>query len=608
MKQITIQPKPLHLQQLYQVALNFLVALVLCTTNLIAQSNTSTFTFVSPYIGLSVDQTKIVNYATNQPHIGSVQYISWASGNLLNSNGEISTTLPGENSGLPILFEVNNSHFSSASEYALFGRSAIGEIAIYTTPEGRGGSITLLNSTYVLYPLGDTKGVLIKTDTSLGGTCATDPTLLEEAGYCEDDCGSDVIDVLAMVTPEAQQWLDDNFGVFGLWWLTVETHNINGAFSDSNIPNKWVRVHTISYTPDFSLSQIIGNDLASLSANPNAKQILEQKGCDVGILVTNQNYGNSFGIANSSNPASNNKFCIAQVAYIDPIRYTFAHELAHQFGCQHHNVTNVPGCPQAKQLTSGKNTIMVGGAQSNTRIRHFSNPDIFFGSEPTGNSAFRNNAAQIRGAFCEVANNNPPAWFSVDFTQGMIASDCAFTASATIQPGLMYIFGNEQECGTNYTYQWSWSTDNVVYSNVGINSPTLNLPVVPNCPFFYLRATVNTPNGCSASVTKLLFCSNLACSRGVRERFAEYDASVPERNRAYPNPAQNQFSILLDDFLTVESVKASSPNSSTVQILPVVSFEQGLLICNVSNLNNGIWFTETLGGDKLYVLKLIVMR
>lgn len=249
---------------------------------------------------------------------------------------------------------------------------------------------------------------------------------------------------------------------------------------------------------------------------------------------------------------------------------------------------------------------MVGGAQQNTRIQHFSNPDVLFGGEPTGNSAFRNNAAQIRGAFCEVANNNPPAWFTVDFTHGLIGGDCPFTASANIQPGMMDILGNQQDCGTNYSYQWSWSTDNMIYNSVGTNNPTLNLPVVPNCPFFYLRATVSTPNGCSAAVTKLLFCGNLACSKGTREN--NTDTKMVERNRVFPNPAKERFSVLLDDFLTVGSVMARNSNGTAIHSLPIVGFEQGLLTCDVSNLINGLWYIEPLGGDMRRVLKLTILR
>ncbi|MCC7466338.1 MAG: zinc-dependent metalloprotease, partial [Saprospiraceae bacterium] len=350
-------------------------------------------------------------------------------------------------------------------------------------------------------------------------------------------------------------------------------------------------------------------DLANLTANPAAQQILQQRGCDVGILLTNQNYGNVFGRANSTNPASTNKFCLAQIASIGPIRYTLAHELAHQFGCQHQDVINVPGCPHGKELqTIGKNTIMVSGVQNYTRIQHFSNPNVLFGGEPTGNSIFRNNAAQIRGAFCEVANNNPPAWFTADFAHGsVIANDCPFTASASVQPGMVDILGNQQDCGTNYSYQWSWSGDGINYLNFGINSPNLSLPIAPACPFFYLRVTVSTPNGCSAAFTKLMFCGNTQCSARP-EREGNTDTKMVEQNKIFPNPAQSKFSLRLEDFQKIGSVKAWSVNGTLVHTLPVLGFEQGTLTCDISKLTNGFWFIEVQEGDKREVLKLTVLR
>ncbi|MBN8678450.1 MAG: zinc-dependent metalloprotease [Chitinophagales bacterium] len=611
MKESSSLRKSFHAQRYLQIPFAMLFALVLCANSAGAQSSTAIFTFVSPYTGLSTDQTKIVNYATNQPHIGSVQYVSWASGNLLDANGKITVNLSGENGGQPISFDVIGSHFASLTEYALYGRHSLGEIALYITPQGKGGSITLVNSAYELLPLGGTMGVMIKLASAESGSsiCATEPTSLEESGYCEDDCGSDVLDVLAMVTPAAQQWLDDNYGIFGLWFLFLETGNINGAFANSDIPNKGVRVQTIPYTPDFPLSISSSDDLSNLTNSSNAQQILQQRGCDVGILLTNQDYGNIAGKANSTDPTSINKFCIAQVASIGPVRYTFAHELAHQFGCQHHNVTNVPGCPHGMILTnSGKHTIMVFGSPNNNRIQHFSNPNVLFGNEPTGTSAFRNNAAQIRGAFCEVANNNPPAWFTVDVTHGsVIANDCPFTASASVQPGMMDILGNQQDCGTSYSYQWSWSGDGINYLNFGTNSPNLNLPIAPACPFFYLRVTVSTPNGCSAAVTKLLFCGNTQCSTRP-EIVGTADTKMVEQNKVFPNPAQDKFSIRLEDFLMIGSVKARSANGTLVYTLPILGFEQGTVTCDVSNLPNGVWFIEVQEGDKRAVLKLTIMH
>jgi hypothetical protein len=545
-----------------------------------------------------------------------VQHVAWASGSLFDSNGKISVALPGENDGQPIAFEVVGSHFANETDYAVYGKAEQGEIALYVTSQGRGGSITLNNSTYVLYPMGGTKGVLIKANPSEGegGTCATDSPSPEETGYCEDDCGSDILDVLAMVTPDAQQWLNDNYGLFGLWFLFVETNNINGAFINSIVPNKRVRVQIISYTPDFPLSTDITSDRNALSASQNAQTTLANSGADVGILLTNQNYnsGTVFGIANSLNPASANKFCIAEVPFIGPIRYTFAHELAHQIGCLH-SIPLTTGCPHGKNMAIGKNTIMANNAPNNTRIQHFSNPVVFFGGESTGTAGIRDNAAQIRGALCEVANNNSPVWFSADYTHTSVTTgitlDCPFTATADVQPGMQEIWGNLWNCGTNYTYQWSWSTNNSTYTNFGTNSPTLNLSAAPGCPFFYLRLTVSTPIGCSVTATKLLFCNpGVACRSNSPDDEGSSGALSVEPNQIFPNPAQDRIRVSLEGFPVVGSVRAASTNGTAVYTLPVLGFEEGILTCDVNALPTGLWFIVIQGTDKRQVLKLAIVR
>lgn len=611
MKESTFNRRAYHAPLRIRIASAILFALVLCTTNVLAQS--AAFTLVSPYTGLDADQSKVLNYATNQPRLGDVQHIAWATESLFDSNGKITIALPGENDGQPISFEVIGSHFANETDYAVYDKAEQGEIALYVTSQGRGGSITLLTSTYVLYPLGGTKGALIKTNPSEGeaGTCATDLPQPEETGYCEDDCGSDILDVLAMVTPGAQQWLDANYGLFGLWFLFVETNNINGAFINSIVSNKRVRVQIISYTPDFLLTTDILGDRNKLIVSTDAQQTLQQSGADVGILLTNQNYGSVFGIASSLDPTNTNKFCITQVAFVGPIRYTFAHELAHEIGCRHSSPLTT-GCPHGKNMAIGKNTIMANNAANNTRIQHFSNPVVFFGGESTGTAGSRDNAAQIRGALCEVANNNSPVWFSTDYTHTSVTTgitpDCPFTATANVQPGMQEIWGNLWNCGTNYTYQWSWLTNNVTYTNFGTNSPTLNLSAAPNCPFFYLRLTVSTPIGCSITATKLLFCSQgLACRSSGQ---GDEETTVPilvEHDRIYPNPAQDRFSVSLEDFPVVASVRAISTNGTAVHTLPMLGYDKGLLTCNVSSLPAGLWFVEILGPDQRKVLKLAIV-
>lgn len=395
-----------------------------CAHTTMAQ--TSALNFVSPHSGLDADQNKVLTYVSNLSRNGDLKHIEWASQGPVDNDGNITIVLPNENGGQPMIFKVTASDYSSPTEYALLGTSAAGEIAVYVTPQGTGGTIDLATTTYNLYPLGGNKGLLIEKSLleAANGICGMDNTSPENHNhidFCEEDCGNAVLDVLAMVTPQANQWITDNWGVIGGWFLFAETHNINLAFANSAVFNKRVRVRIVNYTPDFPLTALIDNDLNTLSANVDAQLTLQQSGADVGILLTNQNY-DFFGRSNSLDPFTTNKFCIAQVAFINAVRYTFAHELAHQFGCLHSDPLTT-GCPHGRNMPNGRNTIMANNADDNTRIQHFSNPDVIFAGEATGEDGTRNNAAQIRGALCEVANNNTPSLFSANFEHEQIVCE-----------------------------------------------------------------------------------------------------------------------------------------------------------------------------------------
>lgn len=601
-------PKPITNSMKYFIFI--LLSFTICANLSFAQ--TSSFTITTLHQGLDSDQNKVLTYVNNLPRNGSLMYINWTTQGLVDANGDIIVTLPDENNGLPITFNIIDADYSSTTEYALFGRSALGNIALYVTPQGTGGTIDLITSSYSLYPLGGTKGLLIKeSPTGLEpGSCGTDtssPGGGNEDGFCEDDCGKAVLDVLAMVTPAAQTWVNDNFGIFGQWFLFVETNNINGAFVNSAVSNKRVRVRIINYTPNFALTDNIFVDSDQLSANTHAQQTVQINGADVGILLTKQDYGTIFGVTNSLDPLSTNKFCIAQVEFISSIRYTFAHELAHQFGCLHSNPLTT-GCPHGKNMLNGRNTIVANQAPNHTRIQHFSNPDISFGGEATGTAGSRNNAAQIRGAFCEAANNNTPVFFAANFdTDPVVCEGYPFSAYANGVEGWGITSGFwEQWCTGPYTYQWSWS-NNPNFStphNVGTNSPVLELPEPPVCPLFYLRVTVTSAAGCTASYTRAVHCQPEPCDRsakgGVGANFAY--------NQIIPNPANDQIRVLLADTGEIKNISVINAAGTTHQITQYSILNQGEITCSISTLQTGLWFLRVHGSEKSLTLKFTIVR
>lgn len=352
-----------------------------------ANTQTSAFALTNPYTGLNTEQNKVLTYVNNQPRNGNLKYINWNTQNIVSNNGIISVTLPGENGGQPINFELLDADFASITEYALYGKSNLGNISLYTTPQGTGGTIDLSSRSYSIFPLGGTKAVLIENST--GNTppegCGTESKATESVSYCDTDCGEAIVDVLALITPGARTWLNDNFGIYGQWFLFVETHNINGAFINSAIPGKRVRVQIVDFQPDFTLTgSDIEADLNNLRASTNALQLVNQYGADIRVILTELNYPGIAGAipGDQGDPTGTNKVGIVEVQLIGSIRYTFAHELAHHFGCWHSQPL-FSECRNGMYLTTNdRNTIMANGpsgvAANNSRIQHFSNPDVTF--------------------------------------------------------------------------------------------------------------------------------------------------------------------------------------------------------------------------------------
>lgn len=596
------------MRQFFFILLSFLV----CTNSLLAQ--TTAFTLTTAHTGLDADQNKVLTYVSNLPRNGNLLYVNWDAQGLVGNNGNIYIALPNENNGQPITFELIDAHYATTTEYALFGRSSLGNIALYVTPQGTGGTIDLTTTSYRLYPLGGIKGLLIKGSSTEAesGICGVDSASPEGGGYCEDDCGSALLDVLAMVTPAAQTWVNDNFGIFGQWFLFAETNNINGAFFVSGVPNKRVRVRVINYTPNLPLTTNFALDLVNFRNNAEAQQLGQQNGADIRVLITNQDYtafGGPFGAipTDQLDPTTTNKVAIVEVPFIGSIRYTFAHEIAHHFGCRH-SVPLGTGCPHGKNMSNGRNTIMANFAQNNTRIQHFSNPDIFFAGEATGNVGTRNNAAQIRGAFCEVVNNNAPTIFSANFGYDpVVCEGYPFYASASAEEGWGLTFlGWEQWCVGPYSYQWSWS-GNPNFSNphnIGTNSSQLELPAPPQCPNFYLRVTITSSAGCSASYTRFIKCQPEPCERDSKGQAGE----IASANQITPNPANDQIRVLLDGIGYIKSISAVNSAGTAQQITRFSRSSQGEVTCNVSDLHPGLWFLQVQGSEKSRTLKFAIVR
>ncbi len=577
---------------------------------------------------MTTDQNKVVTFASNIAQTGSLQYISWATSDVVGSDAKIRITLPNENGGQQMEFDLVGSFFTSETDYVVSGKCSFGQIAIYVTSLGKGATIDLGPSRYEIFPLGDTKGVSIKRDTTVNvGTCDNaEPTEEQNPlGFCETDCGDSYIDVLYMITPEAKLWYQNQYGIFWPVFLYTEAMSFNMGLTNSSVLNKRARFRFIDYIPAFPLGvngAKLGEDCGKLNNDVNGQPsdavlTLQQYGADVGILVVNlpfndQNIGYGFATSNSTSATNSyERFSCIQAFAVG--QYHYAHELAHQIGCQHG--TDIggpsPGCPNGKFLEQNNRVTIV--AKGALRIPNFSNPVIDYMGELTGQLHVRDNAAQLRGAFCEIANNNSPTYFGASYVYyPEVKLGCPFSATATVDPGVQEIPGSSMlyDCPGPYNYQWSW-TSNLLspFQTIGTNSPNLELSSPPNCPIFYLKVRVTTPSGCEVVQIQLITCQpsfpSTSCSRSSE---AEIYSHNYENYQIIPNPARDNINVVLNDFNTVSSITAVGANGALVANLNPLSFENGLLNCDVSNLPSGLWFLNIKGPEKTVVLKLAIGR
>ncbi|HAD11601.1 MAG TPA: hypothetical protein DCF33_04090 [Saprospirales bacterium] len=612
-------------------AVMILLMIVLGSSRAFTQS--TLFSIISQPSTLDDAQAKVLNYASTAPHVGNLMFVQFSSLSTIGQNGGIDITIPGVNNGSPLTFEVQNAVFDDPQHFSILASGNGGYVTLYFTPEGIGGTIDLVNRLFVLTPFGEDMGLLTERNLMDGNSAncgnEAEQVVPRDVDFCEGDCGPATLDVLLLRTPEANNWLSTTWGIFTDWFLFVEGNNINLAFFNSDIPNKRVRITAINYTPEFawSTNQFIDfkieEDLNSITNSVTAQNLMATYGADVVVLLTNNNYTGPvfglqgtfsiFGISNSLDPFSTNKFCITQVANIDPARFTLAHEVGHQFGCRHSSEADGTTCPFGKNMSNGRNTIMANNAGSNTRIPNFSNPDVLFGGIATGNVGTRNNAQQIRGAFCESANNNPDPQFSVFIEKTSIGPIClgeTHTFSSTIiQGSCIEPFGliPSVNCGVGpYQYEWRFST-NPNFTNSQIIGTSSNVTLTITTCTFYLRVTVTSSNGLTTTSTRMYKCGlpNTVCDRSEPNSW-DGNKQLLTHFQAIPNPATSGINIVGPDVDHIEEIKCFNLLGSEISTSFFREEESGRIKIEGLNLSPGLYLFWVSGEGLNEVIKVVI--
>jgi Secretion system C-terminal sorting domain len=334
------------------------------------------------------------------------------------------------------------------------------------------------------------------------------------------------------------------------------------------------------------------------------------------MLLTEINYAGIAGAIpnDQGDPFSTNKVGIVEVPFIGPIRYTFAHEVAHHFGCWH-SMPTIAGCPNGTYMpTITRNTIMangpLGAAADNSRIQNFSNPAVVL----TGMAGTRDNAAQIRGAFCEVANNMNSQFHAVvsKTTLGPICLWETHTFSANVFAGICTDpFTFEEFPCTTGPYQFEWrvsASPDFNFSQIIGNAQTVT-HTIQNCPT-YLRLTVTSANGLTTVTTVTLNCLGGPCDGLTPEptdRSLQTKKSVQDRVQCRPNPANGELVVSSRD---LESITHATIIDAAGNVKSQQRFSDGYteIKLDVSSLAQGLWLLHVQGPKLDKVLKFNILR
>ncbi|HMS30754.1 MAG TPA: zinc-dependent metalloprotease [Saprospiraceae bacterium] len=588
---------------------NLFLISVFISLNLGIFSQSSVFSYTSGPSNPTVAQQAVISSSLTIPHIGPFQYIQFNSNQGLGQVPHLIINIPTVQNGSSLQFEIEDVIYADPEHYSILASQINGSITIYVTPEGIGGVVIFESRKFTIHPLGGDFALIFENDLTVsdGGLCATDGFSEDhnhDGNFCHGDCGAGILDVLVLRTAEANDWLWNRWNTLGEWFLFVESHNINGAFRNSIIPGKIVRISYANFTPDFTFSDNPRNpdqDIELLASSQEGQRLRNQNRADIVVLLTNRNYPGVAGIAFFGVNTDPNNFCITEVGFIDPSRFTMAHEIAHQFGCDH-SLQNPTTCPHGMNLANGLNTIMAFSA-TNNRIQHFSNPNVNFAGNPTGVQNQRDNAQQIRAAFCESVSNNTQPTFAVSFTpdEKVCFGEPAYFSSFVIQGRCpLPPLGLLGDCGLPpYSYEWrvSFRADFTNSAIVGTNSD-LELEDV-GCPFFYLRLTVTSSDGLTTTFTRRIKCVNGPCPRNSIDN-NDYVGKI----QVIPNPVQEVARILIDRNSPILDIEIITINGQVIH--PSYKKIDGFLELKTQDLKSGLYILnlKLLNGAK--TIKLLV--
>jgi len=409
------------------------------------------------------------------------------------SEGKITISLPGERCG-DLTYKARSVQYNSEQDYIWYGileskvdqqacYCKLGSITLVSSEFGKIGHITVDDKTYELIQVGEDRfllgklnnrkfteaecGVNAKTPVhSSGGEHQAQP---RSNGNCDVRC-------LVLFTDNA---VDTEGSVAAINnRVNLAIAQTNQALGNSEVDAGQLRIELAGVQRlDFVEADEMDTDANRLASNPNAQALRDAFEADIVVLLTDGPYEGVLGVVRAIGPEENSAFAIVETGAATTGRFTFAHEVAHLFGCGHNDDPR-GGIPHGHSFKTGnflpcvfgsrQRTILHKAGADDVRIQHYSNPDVEFDGQETGKSNTRENARQLINEACVVAQFRETLEnFAVFIRSDQYVCPCySMLVSADVQGGT---------AGLTYDHTWFRSTDGINWSQVGGNQNLIHI-------------------------------------------------------------------------------------------------------------------------------------
>jgi hypothetical protein len=558
----------------------------------------------------------------------------------IEKKGVLPVKLPGMSQ--PALAEVTDVDYKADNHYSWMGRirgnKYNGEVALFVTPEGYGGMIDMNNVHYMITPFKKDTLLIVERDKSLytGEDCPKYSSSrngfnsLQTRNMVPEYCTSfsncpATVSVLILITPEAQNWLNQNStgnpfsDAFAFYFETNAWPN--QAFSNSAMMNKKIgsfyhnQLFNFQYSPITNGSIAINADLLSLKNNTIAQQLRQQYRADLVIMLTDDHYQGVAGLAlgELEKPSFANSYAIVEVSTFYIGRRTFIHEVGHLLSGRHNvDDDDFPGdCGHGWNIGTQNNpaySIMMSSASS--RILHFTNPDVLYNGQPTGKNLGVapnpeigvNNALKMSNFMCTAVNYFQDWDANIDGGSDFCEESPLTQTANVLTPVSSYVSGQPP-----YTYEWRWST-NGFFSPGNLLSSDQSITISPlTSPSFWIQLKVTSNDGSIIIKKKKLYNTYCQVSppKDTKIEYSEAKNRI-EDIEVFPNPSVGTLQIeilsnrISDLYITDtygKRIKTIFENNQNGHYIHTI---------DISNLPNGVYFCIAKSDEKQIVKKIII--